>query len=81
MYLFIIALHLAASFGHKDIINLLLNNCASLEARDLKGNRPLHLATIAEEVQTVCLLLSKGAQVDAGNSRNQTPLHIGMYRN
>ena len=37
------SLHLACSNGNEDIINLLIQNGANIDALDLKGNKPFDL--------------------------------------
>jgi ankyrin repeat protein len=40
------ALHLAAAGGHADVVKVLLERGASVEAKDAGGETPLHLAVI-----------------------------------
>ena len=35
-------MHYAATYGHKDVVELLLANRADVNAKDYKGNTPLH---------------------------------------
>jgi cytohesin len=56
---------------------LLFANGASISARDIAGNTPLHAATDHGNVRKdlLELLIAKGADVQARNKAGQTPLH------
>jgi ankyrin repeat protein len=64
-------LHLAAFFGHRDAVQLLLERGAAVHAvsRNSMGNTPLHAATAGRHSDVALLLLEHGASasaVDAG---------------
>jgi uncharacterized protein len=63
------ALHLAASFGDVDIVNLLLDAGADMEARDLVGQTPLLLGASASNLKVVEFLLDRGPDVEASQAR------------
>jgi ankyrin repeat protein len=70
----------AALGGHVDVIKLLLEKGASVEAMaDFggapSGNTPLHNAASQGGLKAVELLLEKGANPNAVNQQGQTPLH------
>ena len=67
-------LHLAAYFGIKAIVKLLLEKGAAVDAADGDGETPLHWALDNGHVEVVRLLLEKGAAVDAADRDGQTPL-------
>jgi hypothetical protein len=69
-------LHLAAYFGVKAILQLLLEKGAAVDAADSTGRTPLHQASKNGHVDVVKLLLEKGAAVDAANSYGETPLYL-----
>ena len=64
------ALHKAAHRGHKDIVQILVEKGASIEAMDNGNKTPLHLAVRNGHTDTVDLLLMKGASVQAFNEDN-----------
>lgn len=70
------ALHWAAGRGHAEIVRLLLENGAELEAQDYLGRTPLHAAH--RHPSTVQLLLEAGANVNARDSFGATALHMGI---
>jgi ankyrin repeat protein len=51
-----------------------LDNGASVNARDGKGNTPLMLASVYTDVSCVKLLLERGAEVNVTNNGGATPL-------
>lgn len=71
------ALHLAAFFGKKDAVALLLKSGASVGARSTNAlnNHPLHAAAAGGSRDVVALLLEHGADVNAPQSGGWTPLH------
>jgi ankyrin repeat protein len=71
------ALHLASYFGHKEIVQLLLEAGAPVLARSKNGmnNHPLHAAAAGKSRDIVAMLLSAGAEVNATQSGGWTALH------
>ena len=68
-------LHLAAILGHQDIVRILLENRAEVDAPNTnRGDTPLHLAASNRQIHIVRLLVKYGASVDAVNKNGQTPL-------
>jgi hypothetical protein len=55
-------LHLAASAGHRDVVELLLAAKADINAKDNAGETPLHLAALAGHADVVALLREHGGQ-------------------
>lgn len=70
------ALHWAAGRGHSEIVELLIQNGAEIEAGDHLGRTALHLAH--RHPRTVKLLLEAGANANARDSLGATPLHMGV---
>ena len=73
-------LSLAASYGHIDVVRLLLEHNADANSQDNIGYTPLHDVIRsdsfkAERTQMVQLLLKHGANPNA-RSRLKTPLHL-----
>ncbi|KAJ1468258.1 ankyrin repeat-containing domain protein, partial [Baffinella frigidus] len=80
------ALHCAVSMhadGQDDrMLDLLVGGGADLEARDYKGETPLHLAVKGDKkhgMGYVNWLLDHGAVVDARDDKGVTPLHVAAY--
>jgi len=70
-------LHNAARCGQVGVVELLLSNGATPDARDDEGNTPLHRVYAHAKVAEV--LLSHGVPVDIRDDRGQTPLHRAAY--
>lgn len=65
-------LHLAVSSEYSQMVELLLENGASVTAKDQYGNIPLHKAP---NVSITKLLLEYGSPVNTKNNQGTTPLH------
>lgn len=72
------ALHGAAGGEEADIVALLLDRGARVDALDDTGATPLHAAMgiSTQSADRVLLLVDHGAQVNARNSDGDTPLHM-----
>ena len=69
-------LHRCAIQGNcTEIIQLLLDNKAKIDAVDNLGRTALHISSTKGDIETVNFLLSKGANSMAKTKINQTPLH------
>ena len=69
------ALHLAARSDEPQVIEVLLEAGADVEAETLFKARPIHTAVDAESANALRLLLDAGANVNARGSSKATPLH------
>lgn len=75
------ALHLAAHYGHRELVELLLDRGADVLAVSANGmaNQPIHAAAAGRDANGVILiLLARGAEVDAtqrGADGGWTALH------
>lgn len=72
-------LHLVAEWDRLDIVQPLLQQSANLEAQDLLGFRPLHLAVRSPKM--VAALLASGADIEARTVSGMTPLHLAVIEN
>jgi ankyrin repeat protein len=78
------ALHLAVIFRKPDIIQALLaegDNVADLQAQDIDGNTPLHLACFQGDIDAARILLDAGSDINAVNSYGESPLHLAVLGN
>uniref|UniRef100_A0A8D2M5U7 Uncharacterized protein n=1 Tax=Zonotrichia albicollis TaxID=44394 RepID=A0A8D2M5U7_ZONAL len=74
------ALHIAAEYGHGELINVLLSHGAAINASDSSRDTALHCACRAGHLSAVSALLSwargEKANVLAVNSLRKTPLQV-----
>lgn len=69
-------LHLAASIGQSDVVQLLLDKELDIDAFDSNKNTPLHFAAENDKIENVKVLLKNGAFFNAENLDHQTPLDL-----
>ncbi|KAJ3564760.1 hypothetical protein NP233_g8076 [Leucocoprinus birnbaumii] len=69
-------IHLAASNGHDNVIRILLDKGANIEAPNKNSKTPIHLAALNGHAGVVNLLLDAGAKINARDSNGQTPIHL-----
>ena len=77
------ALHIAARFGHIDIIKALHNsqNPCNLNAQDQFGFTALHYAVISKQKEAVKVLLNLGCSPDIASSNKTTALDVAKSLN
>lgn len=68
-------LHYAVTYASIDIIPLLIEKGADVNAADESGLTPLHVAAMLDRVDEAKALLGKGADVQAKDAFGDTPLH------
>jgi len=68
------ALHYAATSGHKEVAELLITKGADVNAKNADSNTPLHSAIRAGHKDVAELLIAKGADVNARDGDGRTPL-------
>ena len=66
--------YLSWQFGHKTVIELLLENGSKTDTKDNQGHTPLSIAAMNGHEVVAQLLLEKGADVEDTNVR--TPLFL-----
>ncbi|MBI1746828.1 MAG: ankyrin repeat domain-containing protein [Acidobacteria bacterium] len=71
------ALGLAAFFGHRQVVDLLLTHGAdvNIPSQNAMAVAPLHSAVARQQVTIAAVLLAKGAEVNARQAGGITPLH------
>ncbi|WP_265041633.1 ankyrin repeat domain-containing protein [Wolbachia endosymbiont (group B) of Melanostoma mellinum] len=65
----------AVRSGDANQVADLINKGDDVNARDNRGNTPLHLAVLADKLQVVEKLIERGADINAKNNHGGTPLH------
>ncbi|XP_076315719.1 ankyrin repeat and KH domain-containing protein 1-like [Tachypleus tridentatus] len=77
----------AASAGHVDIVKLLIDHSADVNAQTNQGNTPLMYACAGGHEEVVKVLLESGASVEDHNENGHTPLmeaasagHVGVSK-
>ena len=73
-------LHMAAAWGHKEVVDLLLARGAEVNAIDCRGLTPLHWAVEKQHEDVVRLLVVGKANVNAKDCDGETPLYLAAKR-
>jgi ankyrin repeat protein len=77
-------LHWAAWKGHAEIVQILLDAGADMQAKNENGhwgNTPLHAAAHGNQAAAARVLIASGADVNAKDSFGQTPLaHTAIHK-
>lgn len=74
-------LHRAVASDNPEIVTLLINAGAIIDAQDEQSKTPLHIATASNKTKMVELLLSLGANTELKDNEGRTALHIAtIYR-
>jgi hypothetical protein len=72
-----LALIRAATYGHSEVVSLLLDHGVDVGAND--GQSALHLAAHGGHLETLRLLLARGAPLEALNQHGGTPLGQALW--
>ncbi|XP_021723655.1 uncharacterized protein LOC110691027 [Chenopodium quinoa] len=76
-------LHVAAGYNNVEIVKVLLNwkglEKVEMEAKNMYGETPLHMAAKNGCNEAAKLLLSHGAFVEAKANNGMTPLHLAVW--
>lgn len=67
-------LHNAAHYGHPDVVRVLLEHGAAIDAKNAEGNTPLFAAVHQQHPAVARILLEKGADVNAKNMYGYAPV-------
>lgn len=70
------ALHLAATRGDKDILQILINAGAAIDVKSDSGMTLLHEAARGGSVEALRQILEYGVDIEAKNNVNRTPLAV-----
>ena len=65
-------------WNRKEVAELLLTIGTEVNAKDIRGNTPLHLAAFKGCREVAGLLVAKGAEINAENGVSWTPLHAAV---
>ena len=75
-------LHWAVKYGdHPDVVELLINEGADVEAQDINLLTPFLLAALHQRHQSVEMLLVRGASIEAVNIVGRSALHFAAVNN
>ena len=76
-------LHFAAQRGNLSILNyvLSLSRHVDVDARDIRGQTPLHYAVQCKRTETIDLLVARGSRVRAIDTNGCTVLHCAVMHN
>jgi ankyrin repeat protein len=69
-------LHIASAEGRENMVRLLIQRGASLDATDSCGTTPLMSAVQNDQIRVAVCLLSRGAQIDSADKFGDTALSI-----
>ena len=67
-------IHFAAAGGYTNVLTVLLENGAEVNATNKSGRTPLHEAALRGRLEAARLLLQRGARLDATDASRQRPL-------
>jgi ankyrin repeat protein len=75
-------LHLAVRLNYyrNDMITLLIDNGAQINAQEGVGKSPLHLAVDRGNIEIAKILLEKGIDIELKDGYGYTALHIAAYK-
>ena len=72
-------LHLAAEWGHTEMIWLLAAHGADLDRPDSKGRTPLHRSTYTGEVEAAEILIVLGADTSIETPAGRTAFQLARF--
>ncbi len=74
-------IHFAILFGCEEIVQILLDSHANIEAQDIRKATPLHYAAHEGNTAIAEMLIKAGANVNAVDRNNRTPLYLAVENN
>jgi len=74
------AFHLAAQRSNAEIIDVLVEAGANVEARTSSARTPLHGAAACLSLEAIAVLVKYSAHVNADDDDSATPLHLAAFR-
>jgi len=72
--------HNASTFGHSEIVKLLIEKGSNINAKDKIGDTSLHMAINIKNLVIVKLLIQAGADINAKTDLEITPLHLAVQK-
>ena len=63
-----------------DIAKLLITNGAKVNIKNKRGETPLHMTTLNDDVEFTKLLIENGANVNVKDNEGETPLHGNPFK-
>uniref|UniRef100_A0A0D9YQ68 AAA+ ATPase domain-containing protein n=1 Tax=Oryza glumipatula TaxID=40148 RepID=A0A0D9YQ68_9ORYZ len=76
-------LHVAAGYNNTGIVKFLLDfqgtDKVELEAKNMYGETPLHMAVKNSSCESAKLLLERGAHIEAKANNGMAPLHLAVW--
>ncbi|KAL5208311.1 hypothetical protein ABZP36_032746 [Zizania latifolia] len=76
-------LHVAAGYNNTGIVKFLLDfqgtDAVELEAKNMYGETPLHMAVKNSSCESTKLLLERGAHIEAKANNGMAPLHLAVW--
>jgi hypothetical protein len=72
------SLFVAASLGHQDVVQALVDVPAGIDIPDHEGRTPLFAAAAAGHLKVVELLLDNGAQPNSSKNTGESPLFVAV---
>jgi len=72
-------LHEAALRGRKEVVELVIDKDADVNAKNWEGGTPLHYAALTGRKEIAELLIAAGADVNAKDVSGKTPLDIAAH--
>ena len=74
-------LHISAMIRNQDVVQLILDNGANLEACDAGGKTPLHRAAQCGNTSTLRCLIKNGGNIFTTDNDGRNPLHDAAFNN